>query len=165
VAELDTAACAIGRLPGDGPWVGFRREIGTGGTIGTGCASDAGNGGGYRLAFEGSGAPFISPATGRLRRSELLTAAIAHFEEALEAAPPELEATQADLAGLVGWLWHTEQDRDCAVRLAEAVDAIDDGLAGEVVVARLQAALPVRIRRGDAVAALSRRYRQVLAGQ
>ncbi|MGI8871430.1 MAG: hypothetical protein ACR2KI_02385 [Candidatus Limnocylindria bacterium] len=145
------AACAIGRLPGGGPWVGFRAGAGGGSA-------------GYRLVFGANRGSLPSRATGPLQRSELLNAAIAHFEEALDDAPPELEATHADLAGLVRWLCATERDPDRAASLAEAVDAIDDGLAGEVVVARLQAASPAGISRGDAVGELTERYRQLVVG-
>lgn len=149
------AACAIGRLPEGGPWVGFRADADDGARPGSA---------GYRLVFGANGGTLPSQASGPLQRSELLNAAIAHFEEALDDAPPELEATHADLAGLVRWLCATERDPERAASLAEAVDAIDDGLAGEVVVARLRAASPAGISRADAVRELTERYRQLVAG-
>ena len=66
-------AVAIGRLRADGPWLGI-------------VAEEAG----FRLAvaFPGS-APVTSRARGTRRIAELLAAAIAYFEEALDPPPPE----------------------------------------------------------------------------
>jgi hypothetical protein len=117
------AAVAVGLLP-DGAWAGF---------------TDADDG--FRLAFGAAdGTHIASPTLGRARSNELLAVATAYYEEELDAPPPELEATQADLAALVGWLMAQESDARCARLLEEALDAIDDGLAGDVVVARLNAA-------------------------
>jgi len=114
---------AVGRIGPHGPWVGF--------------VSDAG---GFHLAFAQPGeAAAVSPARGANRVAELLAAAIVYFEEALDPAPPELEATQADLAELLAWMTaKTDAGRRHLVR--EALDAIDDGLAGDAVVARLSEA-------------------------
>jgi len=78
-----------------------------------------------------------SPAEGSARRAELMALAVAYYEEALDAPPPELEATQADLAELVRWLAAQEPEPRRHALFGEAIDAIDDGLAGDVVVARL----------------------------
>jgi hypothetical protein len=111
---------AIGSAEG-GAWIGFVRTSS-----------------GYRLACAGAdGAAVISPSEGALRHDELLAAAIAHFEEAFDPPPPSLEATQADLGALVRWLSSSELDAPRRAILATAVDAIDDGLAADVVVARL----------------------------
>jgi hypothetical protein len=117
-------AVAVGSLGIGGPWVGFvRGEYG------------------FRVAFgQTNGGLISSAADGPERVVELLAAAIAYYEEALEPAPPQVEATQADLARLMTWLAAVEQDPIRRARLTEAIDAIDDGLAGDAVVARLNAA-------------------------
>ena len=143
------AAVAIGRLRADGPWLGI-------------VAEEAG----FRLAvaFPGS-APVTSRARGTRRIAELLAAAIAYFEEALDPPPPELEATQADLAGLLAWIAEAETDAVRSRLIGQALDAIDDGLAGDAVVARLSEA-----RRGlgseaneqdDAIDLLAQRVREL----
>jgi hypothetical protein len=113
-------AAAIGRLSPNGPWLGF-----------------AADGAGFHLVCSRPGdAIAVSTSAGTSRLSELVAVAIVYFEEALEPPPPEIEATQADLAGLMGWM---ANQADGGVRrlLHEALDAIDDGLAGDSVVARL----------------------------
>jgi len=77
-------------------------------------------------------------STGSARRLELLAAAAAHYAEALDPPPPGLEATQADLGDLVRWLVAVEGETERRAQLAAVVDAIDDGLAGEVVLSRLR---------------------------
>ena len=114
---------AVGRIGLGGPWVGF--------------VTDAA---GFHLAFAHPGeATAVSPARGANRVAELLAAAIVYFEEALDPPPPELEATQADLAELLAWM-ATETDAGRRSLVLEALDAIDDGLAGDAVVARLSEA-------------------------
>jgi len=90
---------------------------------------------------------------------------IAYFEEALDPPPPELEATQADLAGLLAWIAKAETDAARSRLIGQALDAIDDGLAGDAVVARLSEA-----RRGlgseaneqaDAIDLLAQRVREL----
>jgi hypothetical protein len=76
-----------------------------------------------------------------LRRAGLVSLAIAFFLESLADPPPELEATQADIAGLVRSLAATAEPGDAAA-LSEALDAIDDGLAADAVVLRLQRLVP-----------------------
>jgi hypothetical protein len=71
----------------------------------------------------------------------LLALAIAYFEEALEPAPDDLAATHADIAALVRHVAEVEGEPPRRRLLQEAVDAIDDGLAADVVIARLGAAL------------------------
>jgi hypothetical protein len=114
-------ASAIGRTRQAGPWIGFQPA-----------------GAGYR---------FLAVFDDRVRSREadadvLLALAIAYFEEAFPDPPLEAEATQADLSGLVRHV--AEQESDPARRrlLNEAVDAIDDGLAGDAVANRLNAARP-----------------------
>jgi hypothetical protein len=112
-------ACAIGRISTAGPWIGFLPR------------DD-----GYRLLVGADAGVRERPAAGDL----LLVLAIAYFEEAFEDPPPELEATHADLSSLVRYVAEHEPDPGRRVLLAEAVDAIDDGLAGDAVANRLNAA-------------------------
>jgi hypothetical protein len=138
------AVRAVGRWQPDGPWIGFQ-------------AAD----GGYRLCV-GAGDDLLSEETDA---DVLLALAIAYFEEALEAAPPDLEATHADLSELVRFVAARDTDPTRRARLAEAVDAIDDGLAGDAVASRLAAC-----RRGtateqaDAVDLLVARATRLLEG-
>ena len=139
---------AVGRLEADpgSPWVGLARS------------ED-----GFALAF--------GETDGRVRivrptpRRELLALAIAYVDETLHDPPPDLEATHADLAALVGWLRDTAPAPDAMRLLAEALDAIDDGLAEDVVVHRLTAATAVELpetggeRADDWVGLLVGRYR------
>ncbi len=112
---------AIGRLALDGPWVGLVR------------APD-----GWRLACAtADGTAAVSSSEGANRADELLAAAIVHFEEVLPPPPPELEATQADLADMLRWLSTSEPDPARRALLVDALDAVDDGLAGDAVVGRL----------------------------
>ncbi len=125
----------------------------------------AGGAGGFRMvcADDEAGAGVRpSSSEGDARTDELLLVAIAYFEEALEPPPVAWEATQADLAGLLGWLVSVEMDAGRRLALARAVDAIDDGLAGDAVAGRLAEARPGRTA---GVSAESRRDEQVdLAG-
>jgi hypothetical protein len=114
---------AIGRVAPDAAWIGFARTDG-----------------GFRLVF---GEP-----DGRLRfteapanRLDLLLVALAYFSESAGDPPADLEATQADLAELVGWLAGTESDRRVRHTLIDAIDAIDDGLAAEAVAGALAQAV------------------------
>jgi len=114
-------ACAIGRIRDAGPWVGFQPTPG-----------------GYRFV-----AATLDGARSRAADPDLLLAlAIAYFEEAFPDPPPEVEATQADLSGLVRHVAGLESDPARRLLLSEAVDAIDDGLAGDAVANRLNAARP-----------------------
>ena len=113
--------CAIGRIRQGGPWIGFRRA-----------------GVGYRFVVGTHDVERSREADAGL----LLALAIAYFEEALEDPPPELEATQADLSELVRHVAAGADDAASRRLLDEAVDAIDDGLAGDAVANRLTAARP-----------------------
>ena len=110
---------AIGRLGPNGPWIGFDRAEGT-----------------YRFIVGAGGRVLAGPADADL----LIAVAIAHFAEALEGAPPDLEATQADLSVLVAYLVDLAEDARRRALLQEALDAIDDGLAGNAVAGLLAAA-------------------------
>lgn len=121
------AARAIGRLEGGGPWIGFGYRAGA-------C----------RIVVEAADGMRDAPAD----RDLILALAIAHFAGALGEAPPDLEATQSDLSALVRHLIDAEADPARRALLGEVMDAIDDGLAGDAVAERLEAA---RSRRDDAV--------------
>lgn len=113
--------CAIGRIGADGPWVGFVRTDGA-----------------YRLAIglDDGVRTESDPADADL----LLVMAIAYFEDALEDPPPDIEATHADLSGLLRTLAERAADPERRRLLDEAVDAIDDGLAVDAVIGSLNAA-------------------------
>ena len=137
------APCAIGRLRPDGPWVGFAAEAG-----------------GYRFVVGINDALTSSAADSDL----LLALAIAYFTEAFDEAPPEFEATQADLSALVGELTQRETDPETRRLLREALDAIDDGLAGDAVAGRLAAARAPRTEPTDPIELLRMRATE-LAGR
>lgn len=131
---MEVAACAVGRLAPDGPWIGFAPAL-----------DDT-----YVLVIGGAGVSRREPADA----DDLLSLALAYFEDGLDAPPEELAATHADIGALVRHLAEVETDASRRASLTEAVDAIDDGLAPDVVVSRLVACL-----RGEeeAVVRLSRR--------
>jgi hypothetical protein len=138
------AARAIGRWRPGGPWIGFQ------------AAGDA-----YLLCV-GAGDDLLSEVADA---DVLLALAIAHFEEALEEAPPDLEATHGDLSGLVRFVAAHETDPTRRARLAEAVDAIDDGLAGDAVAVRLAACRRVAANeQADPVDLLVARATRMLGG-
>ena len=113
---------AIGRLSPDATWVGFQAV-----------------GDGYRLVFglaDGSIVPDSTREPGPLRAG-LIAAVMGFYLGAAIDPPPELEATQADLARLVHSLLSTTSGSVERAALQEALDAIDDGLPGEVVAGRL----------------------------
>jgi len=129
------AACAVGRLADDGPWVGFAPDL-----------DDA-----YVLVIGRA-----DGATTRLEADadDLLGLAIAYFEDVLAEPPEDLAATHADIGSLVRHLAAAEPDVERRRALEEAVDAVDDGLAADVVVGRLTACLEDG---SDPVARLERR--------
>jgi hypothetical protein len=131
---------AIGRLGADGPWIGF----------------------GYRarvphLVVGAADGMHDAPAGPDL----LLAMAIAHFAEAFDEAPPDFEATQSDLSALVRHLMETETAASRRALLREAIDAIDDGLAGDAVAERLAAARSPGTASGDPVELLALEARQL----
>lgn len=135
---------AIGRPETDGPWIGF-------GTRGSA----------YRLVV-GHGAQLEDqPAEADL----LLAMAVAYFAEALDEAPPDLEATQSDLSALVHHLMNGEADDERRQLLSEALDAIDDGLAGDAVAGRLAAARYGRSEPADPVELLVARANELMRGR
>lgn len=121
---------AIGRLEPGGPWIGFDHI-----------------GDRYRLIVDSGARVQTAPADDDL----LLALAIAHFAEAFGGAPPDLEATQADLSVLVRHLMQRAAGPRQRGLLAEALDAIDDGLAGDAVASRLSEARGATNDRADPV--------------
>lgn len=118
--------CAIGRIGPAGDWVGLRRT-----------ASDD-----YELIFGSDDGTIRAPVRAS-HRADLTAAAIAYFEESFDDPPADLEATQHDIGDLVRWLAQTERDEAVRLLLSESVDGIDDGLAADVLIGRLGAALAV----------------------
>lgn len=137
------AARAVGRLDAGGPWVGF-------GFRGSAWRYVVGTNAGVRDA----------PADGDL----LLAVAIAHFSGALDEAPPDIEATQSDLFALVQHLVDTQPDAGRRALLIQALDAIDDGLAGDAVAGRLAAARSPGAGRVDPVEQVLAAARELTAG-
>lgn len=118
---MSIAACAVGLLRPGGPWVGFAPTLDDG----------------YALVVGDSGRSRAAPA----ESDDLVALAIAYFEDALAAPPEDLAATHADIGSLVRHVAGAERDPGRRHALGEAVDAIDDGLAADVVVGRLSACL------------------------
>lgn len=110
---------AIGRIRAGGPWLGFAQRAD-----------------GYRLVTSDDRATRERPASHDL----LLALAIGYFEEAFHDPPQELEASQEDISALVRHVAAGEHDPERRQLLAEAIDAIDDGLAGDEVANRLNTA-------------------------
>jgi hypothetical protein len=115
---MSAAACAVGRLGDAVDWIGFAPSLDDG----------------YDLAI---GRGLAAAAIGPAEADDLLALAIAYFEEALAAPPDELAATHADVGALVRHVAGRASEGERAAALREAVDAIDDGLAADVVVSRL----------------------------
>jgi hypothetical protein len=136
------AVRAIGRLEAGGPWIGF----------------------GYRA---GAGRLVVGATDGMRDRAAdqdlLLALAIAYFAEAVDEAPPDIEATQSDLSGLVRQLMGAEPDPARRALLSEAIDAIDDGLAGDAVAEKLGVARSPRADVVDPVELLSLEVRRIAA--
>jgi hypothetical protein len=113
-------ACAVGRLERGGPWIGFAPAL-----------DDA-----YEIVVEDARRFAASPP-------DLLAIAVLYFEDGLAEPPEELAATHGDIGALVRHVADAPRTPDSLrAPLAAAVDAIDDGLAADVVIARLQEALP-----------------------
>ena len=128
---MNGAACAVGRVGPSGPWVGFAPTIDDGYALVVG-----GLAGGFRRAAADA--------------EDLLALASAYFEESLDEPPEELAATLGDIGSLVRHVAEHEVDPERRRLLGEAVDAVDDGLAADVTIARLGRAL------GDGVDAAAR---------
>lgn len=137
---MDVPACAVGQLGPEGPWLGFAPTLDDG----------------YALVVGGRTGSRRADADADL----LLGIAIAYFEESIEAPPDDLAATHADIGALVRHLAEVESDMTRRGLLAEAVDAVDDGLAPDVVIARLAAAMSPEAS-GDPVGRVLERARAI----
>jgi hypothetical protein len=131
---MTVVACAVGRVDVGGPWVGFAPTLDDG----------------YALVV---GTDDRAAAAGPAARDDLIALAIAYFADELQEAPEALAATHGDIGALVRHVAAGETDPERAHHLGEAVDAVDDGLAADVVVVRLSRCLTsdeepvVRLRR------------------
>jgi hypothetical protein len=133
---METVACAVGRLGPDGPWVGFAPTL-----------DDA-----YALVVGGLA---DNPRQVGADLDDLVAMALAYFEESLDPPPDELAATHGDIGALVRHVAEHEPDPARRRLLGEAVDAVDDGLAADITIARLTRAL------GDGADATTRIRRRV----
>ena len=140
---MTVVACAVGRIDGGGPWIGFAPTLGDG----------------YALVV---GTDDGRAAEASAEADELVALAIAYFADELPGPPEALAATHGDIGALVRHLAAREVESERARRLAEAVDAIDDGLATDVVVARLGRCL---VGDEEPVARLRRRARELLGDE
>ena len=134
---MDIPACAVGRLDPGGPWIGFEPILDDG----------------YALTVRAEGRT-------RRRRAEaidLVALAVLYFEDSVEAPPEELAATHGDIGAIVRHAAERVDDPARRREFEEAVDAIDDGLAADAVIERLQRAL------GDEVDAIDHLRRQVVS--
>jgi len=138
---VDGAACAVGRIGPDGPWVGFAPTLDDGYAFVVGGLAK-----GARRADAGAG--------------DLLALASVYFEETLDEPPDELAATLGDIGSLVRHVAEHETDPEHRRILDEAVDAVDDGLAADVTIARLGRALGVGV---DAAARIRGRVNELLS--
>ncbi len=112
-------ACSVGRLGPDGPWIGFAPTVDDG----------------YALVVGG-----VTPTRVTAEPEDLIALALAYFEDLLPEPPEELAATLGDIAGIVRHAADRIPDPGRRRAYDEAVDAIDDGLAADVVVDRLSRA-------------------------
>lgn len=133
--------CAVGRLRPDGPWVGFAPTLDDG----------------YALVVTSDGATVRAPAAPH----ELLALATLYFDEDLESPPEDVAATLGDIGALVRHVAEHTTDPERHRLLAEAVDAVDDGLAADVTIARLGRAMGAA--GGDATTLIRRRAGVLLA--
>ena len=131
---MDVPPCAVGRLDPDGPWIGFAP------TLDDGYALTIGSAGVVRQAD-------ADPL-------DLLALAVLYFEDGGGAPPEDLAATHGDIGAIVRHA--AERIHDATRRQAadESVDAIDDGLAADVVIERLVRAVGEEV---DALDHLRRR--------
>ena len=118
---MDAAACAVAHLELGGPWVGFVP------TLDDGYALVAGTSDGLRRT---PAAPL-----------DLVALAVVYFEDSLPEPPEDLAATLGDIAAVVRHAAERMTDAAARARAQEAVDAIDDGLAADVVLERLAGAV------------------------
>jgi len=136
---MGAPACAVGRLGPDGPWVGVAPTLDDG----------------YALVIGVGHASERAPA----EAADLVALAVAYFEDSLDEPPEELAATHGDIGALVRHVAEHEPDADRRDLLAEAVDAVDDGLAADEVIRRLSRCLDGE---EGAIARLERRTREIV---
>lgn len=130
---MEIPACVVGRLDPGGPWIGFAPTLDDGYAL--------------TVTAEGWSDRLVAGPV------DLIALAILYFEEAAESPPEETAATHGDIGAIVR---HASERVGPEARpaSAEAVDAIDDGLAADVVIGRLQRVLGDEV---DAIAHLRRR--------
>ena len=109
--------CAVGRLEPGGAWIGFAPTVDDGYALAVGTADG------------------IRRGTADLL--DLVSIAVLYFEDALEEPPEELAATLGDIGAIVRHAADRAVDPERAEHFADAVDAIDDGVAADVVLERL----------------------------
>ena len=138
---MEIPACVVGRLDPEGPWIGFAPTLDDG----------------YALTVGGDDRLDRLPAD----PVDLLALAVMYFEDAVEAPVEEMAATHGDIGAIVR---HAAERVGAEARASadEAVDAIDDGLAADVVIERLHRALGEEV---DAVVHLRRRIAVPSAGE
>jgi hypothetical protein len=119
---VTVVACAVGLIGPGGRWIGFAPTVEDG----------------YALVV---GTDDGSAAREHATSDELVALAIAYFADELPDPPEALAATHGDIAALIRHVAAGEAGVDRARLLEEAVDAIDDGLAADVVVGRLSRCL------------------------
>jgi hypothetical protein len=139
---MDAAACAVGRIGPDGPWIGFAPAIDDG----------------YELVIGGSD---VAPRRSAADAEDLLSVAVAYFEDDLVEPPEQLAATHGDIGSLVRHVAEHASDGERRRLLGEAVDAVDDGLPADAVVSRLRLCLAGA---EDPVARLRRRAAEISGG-
>ncbi len=139
---MTVVACAVGRIGPGGPWVGFAPTLDDG----------------YAVVVGGADGRV---ASGPAVADDLIALAIAYFADELPEPPEALAATHGDIGALVRHVAAAEGNAERRRRLEEAVDAIDDGLAADVVVGGLSRCLDPD---EEPVARLRRRAAELLAG-
>ena len=131
---MEIPACVVGRLDPGGPWIGFAPTLDDG----------------YALTVRSEGRTRHQAAD----PVDLVALAVLYFEDAVDAPPEELAATHGDIGAIVRHAAERVEAPGLRRAYDEAVDAIDDGLAADVVIERLGRALGDGV---DAVAHLRRR--------
>ena len=139
---MTVVACAVGRIGPGGPWVGFAPTLDDG----------------YAVVVGGADGRV---ASGPAVADDLIALAIAYFADELPEPPEALAATHGDIGALVRHVAAAEGNAERRRRLEEAVDAIDDGLAADVVVGGLSRCLNPD---EEPVARLRRLAAELLAG-
>jgi hypothetical protein len=135
---MDAPACTVGRLGPGEPWVGFGPTIDDG----------------YALVVFSADGSHRGPAT----PDDLVALALAYFEDSLGEPPEDLAATLGDVGAIVRHAADRGRNGPLAGAYSEAVDAIDDGLAADVVIERLSQVFGAG---GDPISHLRRRAAEI----